>query len=86
LVVVGLARAQSPGDHMLGAAAIPLNVVMAWIKNKGRKAPRPVSMTAPIRPATMSFPDIVRDTRHALPGARLRRRLFWRYTLVWHQR
>jgi 2-polyprenyl-3-methyl-5-hydroxy-6-metoxy-1,4-benzoquinol methylase len=86
LVVVGLARAQSPGDHMLGAAAISLNVVMAWIKNKGRKAPRPVSMTAPIRPATMSFPDIVRDARHALPGVRLRRRLFWRYTLVWHQR
>jgi hypothetical protein len=49
-------------------------------------APRPDSMTAPTRPATMSFPDIVREARHVLPGARLRRRLFWRYTLVWHQR
>jgi trans-aconitate methyltransferase len=86
LVVVGLARAQSPGDHLLGAAAIPSNVAMAWIRNKGRNAPRPASMTAPTRPATMSFPDIVRKARQVLPGARLRRRLFWRYTLVWHQR
>ncbi|POX45537.1 bifunctional 2-polyprenyl-6-hydroxyphenol methylase/3-demethylubiquinol 3-O-methyltransferase UbiG [Streptomyces sp. Ru72] len=86
LVVVGLARAQSLSDHLLGTAAIPSNVAMAWIKNKGRKAPRPASMTAPTQPATMSFPNIVRDARQVLPGARLRRRLFWRYTLVWHQR
>ncbi len=85
LVVVGVARAQSPGDHLLGAAAIPLNIAMAWIKNKGRRAPRPDSMTAPTRPATMSFAEIVHDARRVLPGARLRRRLFWRYTLVWHQ-
>ncbi|MGW1411236.1 class I SAM-dependent methyltransferase [Streptomyces sp. NPDC002403] len=85
LVVVGVARAQSPGDHLLGAAAIPLNVAMAWIKNKGRRAPRPDSMTAPTRPATMSFADIAREARRVLPGVRLRRRLFWRYTLVWHQ-
>lgn len=85
LVVVGVARAQSPGDHLLGAAAVPLNVAMAWIKNKGRRAPRPDSMTAPTRPAAMSFADIVCDARRVLPGVRLRRRLFWRYTLVWHQ-
>lgn len=85
LVVVGLSRRQSRSDHLIDAVAIPSNVAMAWIKNKGRKAPRPASMTAPTRPATMTFADIVRDARQALPGARLRRRLFWRYTLVWHQ-
>ncbi|MFE7106800.1 class I SAM-dependent methyltransferase [Streptomyces sp. NPDC057575] len=85
LVVVGLSRPQSRSDHLIDAVAIPSNVAMAWIKNKGRKAPRPASMTAPTRPATMTFAEIVRDARRALPGARLRRRLFWRYTLVWHQ-
>ncbi|MGW2598815.1 class I SAM-dependent methyltransferase [Streptomyces klenkii] len=85
LVIVGVTRARTLGDHLLGAAAIPLNVAMAWYKNRGREAPRPVSMTAPTRPATMTFQDVVRDTHHALPGARLRRRLFWRYTLVWRQ-
>ncbi|SNX88639.1 hypothetical protein SAMN06272735_9118 [Streptomyces sp. TLI_55] len=44
------------------------------------------SMTAPTRPADMTFDDIVRETRNVLPGARLRRHLFWRYTLVWHHR
>ncbi|MFE9379164.1 class I SAM-dependent methyltransferase [Streptomyces sp. NPDC006855] len=86
LVVVGVSRAASPGDHLLGAAAIPLNIALALIKNKGRRVPRPVSMTAPTRPAAMSFAEIVRDARRVLPSARLRRRLFWRYTLVWHRR
>lgn len=43
-------------------------------------------MTALTRPAEMSFSDLVREAHDALPGARLRRRLFWRYTLVWHRR
>ncbi|MFF1463753.1 class I SAM-dependent methyltransferase [Streptomyces sp. NPDC058330] len=86
LVVVGLAHRRSRSDLLIDAVAIPSNVAMAWIRNKGRKSPRPASMTAPTRPATMAFSDIVRDARRALPGARLRRRLFWRYTLVWHQR
>lgn len=85
LVVVGVYRPASRSDYLIDAAAIPSNVAMAWLKSKGRKAPRPASMTAPTRSATMTFADIVRDARQALPGARLRRRLFWRYTLVWHQ-
>lgn len=85
LVVVGLFRARTPVDHLLGAAAVPANATMGWLKNKGRPSPRPVSMTAPTRPAAMTFDDIVRETGDVLPGARLRRRLFWRYTLVWNQ-
>ncbi|MBO0512656.1 class I SAM-dependent methyltransferase [Streptomyces beijiangensis] len=83
LIVVGLARAQTRSDYLLDVVAIPLNVAMAWIKNRGRKAPRPVAMTAPVKAATMTLPEIVRDARRELPGARLRRRVFWRYTLVW---
>ncbi|MFD3356367.1 class I SAM-dependent methyltransferase [Streptomyces fradiae] len=86
LVVVGLWRARGPVDHLLGAASVPLNVVVGRFGNRGR-APSgpPVSMTAPVRPATMDFGEIVREVRRVLPGARLRRRLFWRYTLVWHR-
>ncbi|MFD6475508.1 class I SAM-dependent methyltransferase [Streptomyces anulatus] len=85
LIVVGLYRPRSRSDYLIDAVAIPSNIAMAWIKNKGRRSPRPVAMTAPTRPAATSFPDIVRDARLVLPGARLRRRLFWRYTLVWNQ-
>ncbi|MHB9849103.1 class I SAM-dependent methyltransferase [Streptomyces krungchingensis] len=85
LVIVGLSRPQTSADHLLGALAIPANAAMGWLKNKGRSSPRPASMTAPTRAADMTFDDIVRETGPLLPGARLRRRLFWRYTLVWHQ-
>ncbi|MFI8420822.1 class I SAM-dependent methyltransferase [Streptomyces sp. NPDC085479] len=85
LVVVGLFRARTFGDHLLGAAAVPLNAATGWLRNGGRRAARPEAMTARTRPAEMSFGDIVAEARVVLPGARLRRRLFWRYTLVWRR-
>ncbi|MFF4602792.1 class I SAM-dependent methyltransferase [Streptomyces sp. NPDC001339] len=86
LVILGLSHPATPGDYLLGAVASPLNAAMGWLKNRDRTAPRPISMTARTRPADMSFPDIVREAHSLLPGARLRRRLFWRYTLVWRHR
>lgn len=86
LVIVGVSRERTPADHLLSVASVPLNIVMALLKNRGRPAPRPVSMTARTSPAEMTFPEIVRESRAVLPGARLRRRLFWRYTLVWRHR
>jgi len=86
LVVVGLARETTLGDHLLSLASVPLNAAVGWIKHRGRRAPRPASMTARTRPADMTFPQIVREARRVFPGARPRRRLFWRYTLVWQDR
>ncbi|WND37568.1 class I SAM-dependent methyltransferase [Streptomyces sp. BB1-1-1] len=83
LVVVGLFRPRTASDHLLGAAAVPLNAATGWLKNRGRAAAPPTSMTARTRPADMPFSDITEATRTTLPGARLRRRLFWRYTLTW---
>ncbi|MFJ5997844.1 class I SAM-dependent methyltransferase [Streptomyces sp. NPDC092370] len=86
LVIVGVARESTPVDHLLGIASIPLDIVMALLKNWGRPAPRPVSMTARTRPPDLAFPEVVREARAVLPGARVRRRLLWRYTLVWRHR
>ncbi|MEU1852218.1 class I SAM-dependent methyltransferase [Streptomyces sp. NPDC019990] len=86
LVVVGVSKQRAPVDHLLGTVSIPLNVLMALLKNRGRRAARPASMTAPTRQPDMTFPEIARGARALLPGARLRRRLFWRYTLVWQRR
>ncbi len=85
LVVVGLSRAEGLVDHLLGAVAIPANLVMAWVKNRGRSAVRPVAMTARTRAAETGFGEVVREARRVLPGCRVRRRLFWRYTLVWRR-
>ena len=84
LVVVGCAREEDLVDHLLAALSIPLNLAMGWLKNRGRRAEsRPVAMTAVTRPPELTFAEIRREAVRLLPGARLRRRLFWRYTLVW---
>ncbi|MEU8707453.1 class I SAM-dependent methyltransferase [Streptomyces sp. NPDC048565] len=83
LVVLGLFRARTPVDHLLGAVAVPANAAMGWLKNRGRPSARPAAMTARTRAAEMTFDEIVRAAGDVLPGARLRRRLFWRYSLVW---
>ncbi|MFF9673775.1 class I SAM-dependent methyltransferase [Streptomyces eurythermus] len=84
LVVIGCARASDPLDHALGLVAVPLNALTGWAKNRGRPARRrPLSMTAATRDPRETYAEISRTARHLLPGARLRRRLFWRYTLVW---
>ncbi|WP_432153482.1 class I SAM-dependent methyltransferase [Streptomyces tricolor] len=84
LVVVGCARASGAVDQVLGLTAVALNPLLGWVKNRGRPAPRPpASMTARTRDPEMTFAEISRAARRLLPGARLRRRLFWRYTLVW---
>ncbi|OLZ71488.1 SAM-dependent methyltransferase [Streptomyces sp. IMTB 2501] len=84
LVVVGCARPRGALDHAIGLAAIPLNLLMGWAKNRGRAtAHRPVSMTALTHDPELTLDEIGREAARLLPGARLRRRLFWRYTLVW---
>ncbi|MFG3035870.1 class I SAM-dependent methyltransferase [Streptomyces sp. NPDC048330] len=85
LVVLGLARPATAGDHLLGLLSIPLNVATGLLRSRGRPAPRPVAMTAATRDAEETFGDIALAARRILPGARLRRRLFWRYSLVWRK-
>ncbi|MFL5999225.1 MAG: class I SAM-dependent methyltransferase [Streptomyces sp.] len=84
LVIVGLTREDTRVQTLLGLASVPLNLVTGWVKNRGRTASqRPVAMTAPTRPADVPYTEFAREVRRILPGARLRRRLFWRYALVW---
>ncbi|RFU82262.1 class I SAM-dependent methyltransferase [Streptomyces triticagri] len=83
LVVVGLARSATRRDRLREVVSVPLNVLMALVKNGGRQVPRPAAMTAPVRPPTMTLAEIAHEAELVLPGVRVRGRLFWRYTLVW---
>lgn len=85
LAIVGLYREETPSDYLLSAAAVPLNPAMGWVRNRGRRASRRDSMTARAIPPTMTFTDIAHQARGLLAGARLRRRLFFRYTLLWRK-
>jgi SAM-dependent methyltransferase len=80
LVVVGCYRAWTPADHAAGLAAVPANLLVGLVRSRG---PAPAGMSAPVAPVTTTLPQIRAAADAVLPGARIRRRLFWRYTLVW---
>lgn len=84
LVVVGCAREDTWVQHLLGLVSVLLNPLFGWVRNRGRRAAAPpLGMTAVTRQPDVPYTELVREARRILPGARLRRRLFWRYTLVW---
>lgn len=79
LGVVGLAASSLPQDALWELAAVTANVVL--------RARRPVWDHS--APTVWPPPNTYREVRAAadavLPGHRYRRRLLWRYTLVWHK-
>ncbi|PZG16392.1 class I SAM-dependent methyltransferase [Nonomuraea aridisoli] len=83
LVVIGCYREASPGDFLVSTAAVAANPLMGLVKHPARARSLPVQMTAPTAPPRETVAEIRAQAAAALPGARIRRRLFWRYSLVY---
>jgi len=82
LVVIGCYREVTWLDHLAGLVAIPANMVLGLLKSPGA-AEATVAMSAPtVRPQT-TIAEVRDVAARLLPGARIRRRFFWRYSLVW---
>jgi SAM-dependent methyltransferase len=87
LLVVGLARVHSLADLVVELVSAVLNPVMGLIKHP--RAARPADGPAagqpvmPVRDPATTLAEIAAAARTHLPGAILRRRLFFRYTLHW---
>jgi len=82
LLVLGVYREEVPSDHLLSAAAVSANLIVGTVKALRRgSAQRPVAMSAPTAPATMTLREIRDVARRRAPGAAVRRHLFWRYSL-----
>lgn len=77
LAVVGLARNATPVDWLVGAAGLPAN--WAYRALRGDWCPG-----APVQDPTTSWSE-VRAAFGTLPGARYRRHLLWRYSVVWRK-
>jgi SAM-dependent methyltransferase len=83
LLIVGLYRADSWRDTAWSLAALPLHLARglldALLGRTARRADPEVQTIAPV--------DTLAEIRYAsarlLPRSRVRRRLFWRYTLEW---
>jgi SAM-dependent methyltransferase len=82
LVVVGCYRTATRADRAADLLAIPANLIVGLLRSRHADAAR-IAMSAPTAPAVESLPEIRAAARSLLPGARVRRRLFWRYTFVW---
>jgi SAM-dependent methyltransferase len=76
LVVVGLARS-SPRDLPIDIAAIVPNRLRR-LRTPYWQQPSPT-----VWPPPESYTSMRRIAAQVLPGVRFRRRLYWRYTLVW---
>ncbi|MCU4747313.1 MULTISPECIES: class I SAM-dependent methyltransferase [Streptomyces] len=86
LLILGCAPDRTALDHAYGLVSVPLNAaarLACWAHDRAtgrRPPPKP-----PVRDPTVPLPVIRRRAAELLPGARVRRRLFWRHTLV-HRR
>lgn len=82
LVIVGVYR-EERSDAAFSALSLVLNPLIGFVRHPRRAAALPAHMTAPILPASDSYRQIRDALRSALPGVRIRRVLFWRYTATW---
>jgi SAM-dependent methyltransferase len=78
LAILGLYRVRTPVDLAITAVAVPVNRMYLLAHGRAEYPP-------PIVPASMSLTEIRRSVRRVLPGARIRRHLLWRYSLIWQR-
>lgn len=82
LVVLGLYRETTMADYVYSAISVPLNLIyLNWHPSSKQKP----AMLAPTRSASLSLNQIEAKANSILPGFRLRRHLFWRYSLIWRK-
>lgn len=87
LLVVGLARVNSLPDLAVDLISSAANPVMGLIRNPRTARQAEVSAVGqpvmPVRDPATTLAQITATARALLPGATVRRRLFFRYTLRW---
>jgi SAM-dependent methyltransferase len=78
LVIVGMAYNHTPLDWVISGCGVPASRWNARLRG-GKRAPEGM----PVEDSAMHWGEVRQSTAHLLPGRRYRRRLLWRYTLVW---
>lgn len=89
LVLLGLYREAHPADFAATAAALfpqwSIGAGLRLVRSPARLPEPPGVPEAPmhVRDPVETLPQIRAEAARRLPGARVRRLLFWRYSLVW---
>ncbi|HEY9266621.1 MAG TPA: class I SAM-dependent methyltransferase [Mycobacterium sp.] len=79
IAAVGLSANKTPGDWLWSAACLPAVRIGSWLHAETR------DIGVPVTEARESLDEIRRITDEALPGAVLRRGLYYRYLLRWRK-
>lgn len=85
LAVVGLYRAATAADRALESVTLPANAAVGLVLAARGRAGKPHDAGMPMMDPTITIPDLRAAAAELLPGARVRRRLFWRHTLLWRR-
>jgi SAM-dependent methyltransferase len=83
LAVVGLSRPATIVDHSFAALGMPANAAMGVALALRGRAGESDADEMPVREPQSTLAEVSAATRELLPGADLRRGLFWRYLLRW---
>ena len=82
LLILGLYRETTILDYLYSLISVFLNLIYL---NWHRASIIPSTKTAPTLPAQLSIGQIKTVANTLIPGFRLQRHLFWRYSLFWQK-
>jgi trans-aconitate methyltransferase len=82
MVIIGCYRTATASDFLVDLAAVPANMIMGLLRSAGAREAR-VAMSAPTAAPRHTLAEIRQAAAAVVPGARIRRRLFWRYSLTY---
>ena len=84
LLILGLYKEETLLDHLYSAISVPINLMyLKWHQASNQVA---AGVSAPTYPAQLSLRQIKSVANNLIPGFRLQRHLFWRYSLIWQKR
>jgi SAM-dependent methyltransferase len=90
LILLDIAKASSPADFLIWGVAVFPNYVMNLLRNGHLQMSDPHAAEVWRRHGTHDIYMTLREIRQLaedhLPGAVVRRKLFWRYLLVWEKK
>ncbi|MCA2226913.1 class I SAM-dependent methyltransferase [Nonomuraea sp. NEAU-L178] len=83
LAILGCYRESTPADYAVSLCAAPVNAVARLLSAARPQEEAPTEMV--VAKAMMTLPEITAEAATLLPGASIRRLLFWRYLLVFRE-
>ncbi|MBA2715819.1 MAG: class I SAM-dependent methyltransferase [Propionibacteriales bacterium] len=85
LAIVGLYRPVTITDHVLQVVAMPANAAVGAVCALSGRADKSDDADMPVRPPENTLAQVRAAADEMLPGAHLRRAVFWRYLMLWRR-